>query len=84
MWTVTTTTDFDRWCTTDLADDEREEVTAKVNLLKMFGPALKRPQADTLTGSNYPNMKERNCGRRPAGQSCASPSRSTPRGKPSC
>lgn len=38
--------------------EEREEVTAKVNLLKLFGPLLKRPHADTLKGSKYRNMKE--------------------------
>lgn len=58
MWTVTTTAEFDRWFETDLSDEEREEVTAKVNLLKLFGPMLKRPHADTLKGSKYRNMKE--------------------------
>jgi len=58
MWTVTTTTDFDQWFTRDLSDEEREEVTAVVNLLKLFGPMLKRPHADTLKGSKYQNMKE--------------------------
>ena len=58
MWTVSTTDDFDRWFVGDLSDEEREEVTAEVNLLRLFGPALKRPHADTLKGSKYPNMKE--------------------------
>ena len=58
VWVVTTTTDFDQWFTDDLSDEEREEVAAVVNLLKLFGPALKRPHADTLNGSKYPNMKE--------------------------
>jgi hypothetical protein len=58
MWTVTTTAEFDRWFTDDLSDEEREEVTAVVNLLKIFGPMLKRPHADTLKGSKYQNMKE--------------------------
>ena len=57
-WTVTTTVEFDQWFTDDLTDEERIEVTAKVNLLKLFGPMLKRPHADTLGGSRYDNMKE--------------------------
>jgi hypothetical protein len=58
MWPLTTTTDFDQWFTRDLSDEERKEVTAVVNLLKLFGPMLKRPHADTLKGSKYQNMKE--------------------------
>ena len=58
MWTVATTSEFDRWFETDLSDEEREEVTAVVSLLKLFGPMLKRPHADTLNGSKYANMKE--------------------------
>jgi len=58
MSTVTTTAEFDRWFADDLSDEEREEVTAVVNLLKLFGPMLKRPHADTLKGSKYQNMKE--------------------------
>jgi hypothetical protein len=58
MWTVTTTAEFDGWFEADLSDEEREEVTAVVNLLKLFGPMLKRPHADTLKGSKFQNMKE--------------------------
>ncbi len=58
MWPVTTTTEFDRWFEADLSDEEREEVAAEVNLLKLLGPMLKRPHADTLKGSKYKNMKE--------------------------
>ena len=58
MWTVTTTAVFDQWFADDLSDDEREEVTAVVNLLKLFGPMLKRPHADTIKGSKHKNMKE--------------------------
>jgi hypothetical protein len=57
-WTVTTTAEFDQWFEADLSDEEREEVTAVVNLLTLFGPMLKRPHADTLKGSKYSNMKE--------------------------
>ena len=58
MWVVTTTAEFDWWFQADLSDDQREEVTAEVNLLKLFGPMLKRPHADTLKGSKFQNMKE--------------------------
>jgi hypothetical protein len=34
------------------------EVAAKIDLLKIMGPQLKRPHADTLNGSAYANMKE--------------------------
>jgi len=57
MWRVSTTKEFDEWFA-DLDDDGRVEVIAKVELLKLLGPALKRPHADTLKGSKHPNMKE--------------------------
>jgi hypothetical protein len=57
MWEVATTREFDRWFA-DLAQDEQAEIIAKVNLLKMFGPRLSRPHADTLNGSRVSNMKE--------------------------
>jgi len=57
MWGVGTTDVFDEWFA-GLSDEERGEIEAKVNLLKMFGPALRRPHADTLGGSKFPNMKE--------------------------
>lgn len=57
MWNVGTTDVFDDWFS-GLSDEERGEIEAKVNLLGMFGPALRRPHADTLGGSKYPNMKE--------------------------
>lgn len=34
------------------------ELLARITLLESFGPELKRPYADTLNGSRYPNMKE--------------------------
>ena len=34
------------------------EIIAKVNLLKVLGPQLRRPHADTLKGSRHANMKE--------------------------
>jgi len=57
MWEVATTDDFDAWFA-DLDDDEQAEVIAKVELLKLLGPELRRPHADTLNGSKHANMKE--------------------------
>jgi hypothetical protein len=42
----------------ELPTDVRLELLAKVALLEIFGPNLKRPHADTLNGSTYANMKE--------------------------
>lgn len=36
----------------------QDELLAHANLLKEFGPLLKRPAADTLKGSKHGNMKE--------------------------
>jgi hypothetical protein len=57
MWTVETTDEFDAWFTS-LADAERIEIDSVVGVLKVLGPHLKRPHADTLNGSAYANMKE--------------------------
>lgn len=57
MWNVTTTDEFDEWFA-DLVEDSQIEVIAKVELLKLFGPKLGRPHADTLKGSKHANMKE--------------------------
>jgi hypothetical protein len=42
----------------ELPDDVQEELASKVALLKLLGPRLSRPHADTLNGSTYANMKE--------------------------
>jgi hypothetical protein len=34
------------------------QLSAHINLLRLHGPALGRPHADTLKGSRYANMKE--------------------------
>lgn len=36
----------------------RVELAARIALLEQFGPHLKRPFADTLSGSRHANMKE--------------------------
>lgn len=57
MWEIATTEVFDEWFT-ELKQDGQAEIIAKVNLLKLLGPQLKRPHADTLKGSKHANMKE--------------------------
>ena len=42
----------------ELGEDSQAEVIAKVELLKVLGPKLARPHADTLKGSKHANMKE--------------------------
>ena len=57
MWNVATTDEFDGWFA-DLDEDGQAEIIAKVELLKLLGPRLARPHADTLNGSKHVNMKE--------------------------
>ena len=57
MWHVATTDGFDEWFS-DLSEDAQTEIIAKVELLKLLGPTLGRPHADTLNGSKHANMKE--------------------------
>ncbi|HEX3358655.1 MAG TPA: type II toxin-antitoxin system RelE/ParE family toxin [Tepidisphaeraceae bacterium] len=60
-----TTRDFDHWFA-NLSGEEQSEVIARVNLLKLMGPQLGRPHADTLNGSKHPNMKELRAGTKAA------------------
>jgi len=57
MWQVATTDEFDEWFA-GLGPDAQAEIIAKVELLKLLGPKLGRPHADTLNGSKHANMKE--------------------------
>jgi hypothetical protein len=41
-----------------LAEEVRLELLAKLALLEVFGPSLKRPHVDTLNDSVHANMKE--------------------------
>ena len=61
MWDVATTDGFDEWFS-DLDADGQVEIIAKVELLKLLGPMLGRPHADTLNGSKHANMKELRAG----------------------
>ena len=57
MRRVATTDDFGEWFAA-LRQDAQAEIIAKVELLKVLGPKLGRPHADTLNGSKHANMKE--------------------------
>jgi len=57
MWEVATTGEFDSWFA-GLGEDAQAEVIAKVELLRLLGPRLGRPHADTLNDSKHSNMKE--------------------------
>lgn len=57
MWHVATTDEFDEWFA-EQDEDVQAELIAKVELLKLLGPKLGRPHADTLNGSKHANMKE--------------------------
>jgi hypothetical protein len=57
MWSVGTTDEFDAWFA-GLAQGEQEEIDGLIGVLKVVGPQLRRPHADTLNGSKYANMKE--------------------------
>ncbi len=57
MWEVATTDEFDGWFA-GLGEAAQVEVIAKVELLKLLGPQLGRPHADTLNDSKHSNMKE--------------------------
>lgn len=57
MWSIEQTETFEDWYySQDNAD--RENVLASLLLLQAKGPMLSRPHADTVNGSQYPNMKE--------------------------
>jgi hypothetical protein len=56
-WEVEATEEFQTWFS-ELTPDERVSVAAKIDLLEEVGPPLGRPHADTLKGSQLPNLKE--------------------------
>ena len=57
MWEVATTAEFDVWFAS-LGEHEQAEIIAKVAILRLLGPRLGRPHADTLKDSEHSNMKE--------------------------
>lgn len=56
-WEVATTLLFADWL--QKQDDEMvEDILASLEVLKIFGPMLGRPDVDTVAGSHFTNMKE--------------------------
>jgi hypothetical protein len=56
-WEVEVSDEFRDWYR-DLELGLRQSVAAGVDQLEQHGPELGRPFADTLKGSQFPNMKE--------------------------
>jgi len=56
-WEVEFTEEFGAWWD-GLSVDEQNSIADGVYVLEEFGPTLTRPQADTVRGSKYPNMRE--------------------------
>jgi len=59
-WEVEFTDEFGGWWDS-LDPDEQDSVDFGVRLLQEHGPNLKRPHADTIAGSAFPNMRELRC-----------------------
>ena len=59
-WEVEFTDEFGDWWD-KLSADEQDSVNFGVRLLQEYGPSLKRPHADTIMGSSFPNMRELRC-----------------------
>lgn len=57
MWEVEFTDEFGQWWES-LTEDQQDAIDRTVGVLREFGPALGRPQVDTLNASRHPNMKE--------------------------
>jgi len=57
MWTIYLTHEFECWLATQ-PQPLQEDVLAALGLLKIKGPHLGRPYADTLKGSRHAGMKE--------------------------
>ncbi len=56
-WEVEFTNEFGKWWN-GLTEDEQVDVRARVDLLRDFGPALRRPHSGSINSSKHPNMKE--------------------------
>ena len=56
-WEIEYADEFAAWWDS-LNESEQESVEASVRKLSIYGPMMGRPDADTLYGSQFPNMKE--------------------------
>ena len=57
VWDVEVTDEFVEWWST-LTDDQREALTARIDLLSERGPDLGRPVVDQIRSSRHQTMKE--------------------------
>ena len=56
-WGILYADEFGAWWD-GLSEEEQDDVAYGVGLLEQKGPQLKRPYADVVHGSRFPNMKE--------------------------
>jgi hypothetical protein len=56
-WEIDFTYEFGDWWD-GLTVEEQDSIDSAVYMLEDEGPALTRPYADTVHGSNFPNMRE--------------------------
>ncbi len=56
-WDVEFTDEFGEWWD-GLSENEQDAVATKVELLRRFGPALRRPHSGSIHSSKHSNMKE--------------------------
>jgi hypothetical protein len=56
-WEIEASDEFKEWYDS-LTDEECGSANDVIEALVALGPALGRPQVNTLKGSRYPNMKE--------------------------
>jgi hypothetical protein len=56
-WEIEVSDEFKQWYAS-LTEAECGSINDVVEALAQLGPALGRPQVDTLKGSRYPNLKE--------------------------
>ncbi len=56
-WQILRLPEFDGWFDA-LERSDREALDAKIAALRLLGPGLGRPHADTIDGSRHSNMKE--------------------------
>jgi hypothetical protein len=56
-WEIEFTDEFGGWWN-GLTAEEQDSIADSVYVLQESGPALTRPQADTIHGSKYHNMRE--------------------------
>ena len=80
VYEVEFTDEFEEWFDS-LTAIEQDSIRRSVNLLEEIGPALTRPHADTIHGSNVPNMRELRCQHQGVLTACCMPSI---RGAPPC